>query len=141
MKKLILLAIPLLLILTFFQDSYGRTFYRTFEVVEIQPDGIVLKDFEGSRLLVDKVPSGFKVGDIVRYDKVRNVLKISPWQPAKVIKMTDRAVTLQLNNGDTIEINMRSSYQNQFQEGDTIQYKAFSGQIKKSTLPDLEEEQ
>ena len=141
MKTLILLAIPLFLILTFFQDSYGRTFYRTFEVVEIQPDGIVLKDFEGSRLLVDKAPSGFKVGDIVRYDSVRNVLKISPWQPAKVITMTDRAVTLQLNNGDTIEINMRSSYQNQFQQGDTIQYKASSGQIKKSNLPDLQEEQ
>ncbi|KPJ99261.1 MAG: hypothetical protein AMJ60_05595 [Desulfobacterales bacterium SG8_35] len=139
MKRLAILAIALLATFLLFNNSYGRTFYRTFEVVEIQPDGIVLQDFEGSRLLVDKAPNGLKVGDIVRYDTVRNVLKISPWQPAKVINMTDRTVTLQLNNDDYIEINMRSSYQNQFQVGDTIQYKASSGQIKKSDLGELKE--
>jgi len=141
MKKLIILAILLLVVFAFFQNSYAKTYYRTFEVAEIQSDGIVLKDYEGGRFLIQKDSSGLKVGDIVRYDTVRNRLKKSPWQPAKITKMTDRTITLRLNSGEKVDVNMRSTYRNEFKKGDQVEYKASAGQIKKSHLMKLEEVQ
>jgi len=134
MKKLVLPAMALLAVLACFHSSFAKTYYRTYEIIEITGEVIVLEDLDGERLVVDKDARGYLVGDMVRYDKVRNVLRKSPWQPAKVIGMTDRSVTLQLNNGEVTEINMRSSYRNQFAEGDRVHYKASSGQIKKSNL-------
>ena len=139
MKKLIILAIPLLVVFAFFQNSYAKTYYRTFEVAEIQSDGIVLKDYEGGRFLIQKDSSGLKVGDIVRYDTVRNRLKKSPWQPAKITKMTDLTITLRLNSGEKTDVNMRSSYRNEFKQGDQVKYKESSGQIKKSNLQKLDD--
>ena len=134
MKKLLIFAIPFFVIFTLFQNSYAKTYWRTFEVAEITSEGIVLQDFEGGRFLVNKDPGGYKVGDIVRYDTVKNRLKKSPWQPAEVIKMTDRTVTLLMNSGDKIDVNMRSSYRNEFAEGDQVKYNVTKGQIKKSNL-------
>ena len=139
MKKLLIFVISFLVIFALFQNSYAKTYWRTFEVAEITSEGIVLQDFEGSRFLVNKDPSGYKVGDIVRYDTVKNRLKKSPWQPAEVIKMTDRTVTLQMNSGDKIDVNMRSSYRNEFAEGDQVNYNVSKGQIKKSNLQKPEE--
>ena len=118
MKKLLILAIPFFFLSVLFQNSYAKTYWRTFEVAEITSEGIVLQDFEGGRFLVNKNPGGYKVGDIVRYDTVKDRLKKSPWQPAEVIKMTDRTVTLQMNSGNKIDLNMHSSYRNEFAEGD-----------------------
>jgi hypothetical protein len=144
MKKLLILTIPVLVIFAFFQNSHAKTYYRTFEVVEIQSAGIVLVDFEGSRYLVEKDPDtikgGLKVGDSVRYDNVRNVLKKNPWQPATVTSMTDGKVELQLKNGEIKEVAIRSNKQKGIQKGDNVQYKASSGQIKKSNLQKLDEE-
>lgn len=139
MKRLLILAIPLLVVFACFQNSYAKTYYRTFEVAEIQSDGIVLKDFEGGRFLLDKDPGGLKVGDTVRYDTVRNRLKKSPWQSAKITRMTDRTVTLRLNSGEKVDVNMRSSYRNEFKQGDQVKYKESSGQIKKSNLQKLDD--
>jgi hypothetical protein len=139
MKKLVIFAIALLSVLACFQNSYAKTYYRTFEVAEITSEGIVLKDFEGGRFLVKKDPSGYKVGEIVRYDTVREVLKKAPWQPAKVIEMNSNTVKLELHNKEQITINMKSHYRGQFTEGDTVQFKASTGQIKKSNLTELQE--
>lgn len=144
MKKPVILAIALLIIFAGFPNSYAKTYYRTFEVVEIQSDGIVLMDFEGGKLLVEKDPStingGLKVGDSVRYDRGKNRLKKNPWQPAKITKMTDRTITLQLRSGETVDVNMRAKYSNDFMEDEQVQYKASKGQIKKNNLMELEEE-
>ena len=134
MKKLVILAIALLVVFAGFQNSYAKTYYRTFEVAEITNEGIVLKDFEGGRFLVEKDPSkisgGLKVGDSVRYDTVRKVLKKNAWQPAEITKITDRTITLQLRNGDTVEMSMQSKYQGKFKQGDQIFYSASSQKIK-----------
>ncbi len=144
MKKLVILAIALLVVFAGFPNSYAKTYYRTFEVAEITGEGIILKDFEGGRFLVEKDPSkisgGLKVGDLVRYDTVRNVLKKSAWQLAKITKMTDRTITLQLKNGKNVDVNMRSKYRNNFNKGDQVHYNASKGQIKKSNLIELEKE-
>ena len=134
MKKLVILAIALLVVFAGFPNSYAKTYYRTFEVAEITSEGIILKDFEGGRFLVEKDPStvsgGLNVGDSVRYDTVRKVLKKNPWQPAEITKITDRTITLQLRNGDTVEMSMQSKYQGKFKQGDQIFYSASSKKIK-----------
>ena len=140
MKKLVILAIALLIIFAGFPSSYAKTYYRTFEVVEITDEGIILKDFEGGTFLVEKDPGDLQVGDVVRYDTVRNRLKKSPWQPAKIINMTDRTISLQLRSGETVEVNMQAKYSNNFMEGDQVHYNASKGQIKTSNLEELEEE-
>ena len=144
MKKLTIPAIALFVLFCNIPNSYANTYYRTFEVAEITSEGIILKDFEGGKFLVEKDPSkisgGLKAGDSVRYDTVRKVLKKNPWQPAEITKMTDRTITLQLRNGDTVEMSMQSKYSNNFNKGDQVHYKASTGQIKKSNLIELEKE-
>lgn len=140
MRKIIFLTVAILLVISGSQNSHARTYYRTFEVAEITSEGIILKDFEGGRFLVNKDPSGYEVGDLVRYDTVRNRLKKSPWQPAKIIKMTDRIITIQVRSGEKVDVNMRSKYQNEFSEGEQVHYNAAKGQIKKSNLQQLDEE-
>ena len=144
MKKLIIPAIALFVLFYSFPNSYADTYYSTFEVAEITSGGIVLKNSEGGKFLVEKDPStirgGLNVGDSVRYDTVRKVLKKNPWQPAEITKMTDRTITLQLRNGDTVEMSMQSKYSNNFNKGDQVHYKASTGQIKKSNLIELEKE-
>ena len=137
MKKIIFPAVALFLLFFNFQQSYAKTYYRTFKVAEITGEGVVLKDFEGGRLLVNKDPSGLKIGDSVRYDTVRNVLKKNPWQPATVTKMGNNSLTLQFSNGEKEDVNMRSNYRNKFKKGDKVLYKATSGQLKKSNFQKL----
>ena len=136
MKKFVILAIALIVVFASFSNSYAKTRYRTYEVAEIQSGGIVLMDFEGGRFLVEKDPSkikgGLKVGDSVRYDSTKNKLKKNPWQPAKITNIGSNSISLELKNGDTAEVNMRSKYQNEFKNGDQVSYNASKNQIKKS---------
>ena len=111
-----------------FQPSQAKTYYRTFEIAEITSEGIVLKDFEGGRFLIDKDPSGYKVGDVVRYDTVRNRLKKSPWQPAVITNMSDSVITIELRSGESVRVNMRAKYRSEFKQGDQVQYQAAKGQ-------------
>ena len=140
MKRLIILTIPLFIILAAFQNSYADTYYQTYELAQIRSDGLILMDSEGNSHLADKDPGKLKIGDSVRWDKVRNVLKKNPWQPAIVTMMGNNTVTLKLNNGEKSDVNMRSQYRGKFKQGDQVLYKKSSGQIKKSNLQKLEEE-
>ena len=140
MKRLIILTIPLFIILAAFQNSYADTYYQTYELAQIRSDGLILMDSEGNSHLADKDPGKLKIGDSVRWDKVRNVLKKNPWQPAIVTMMDNNTVTLKLNNGEKSDVNMRSQYRGKFKQGDQVLYKKSSGQIKKSNLQKLEEE-
>ena len=140
MKRLIILTIPLFIILAAFQNSYADTYYQTYELAQIRSDGLILMDSEGNSHLADKDPGKLKIGDSVRWDKVRNVLKKNPWQPAIVTMMGNNTVTLKLNNGEKLDVNMRSQYRGKFKQGDQVLYKKSSGQIKKSNLQKLEEE-
>ena len=140
MKRLIILTIPLFIILAAFQNSYADTYYQTYELAQIRSDGLILMDSEGNSHLADKDPGKLKIGDSVRWDKVRNVLKKNPWQPAIVTMMGNNTVTLKLNNGEKSDVNMRSQYRGKFKQGDQVLYKKSSEQIKKSNLLKLEEE-
>jgi len=143
MKKLLIFIIPLFIVLAFYQNTYAKSYYRTFEVAEVTSEGFILKDFEGGRFLVIKDPGDFdlQVGDIVRYDSVRDRLKKSPWQPATILTMIDSTITIQTRHGDTVDVNMRSKYRNEFNEGDQVQYNAAKGQLMKDNLQPLNEAQ
>ena len=144
MKKLLILAISLIVVFAGFLNTYAKTYWGTYEVAEIQSGGIVLMDFEGGRFLVKKDPGkikgGLQVSDSVRYDSVKNVLKKNPWQPAEIADMTDSTMTLELNSGDKVDVNMRSKYRDEFNKGDQVYYSASKGQIKKSNVKEVEQE-
>ncbi|MFC1827103.1 hypothetical protein ACFLZQ_04145 [Thermodesulfobacteriota bacterium] len=144
MKKLLIVAIALVVVIAGFQQSYAKTYWRTYEVAEIQSNGIVLMDFEGNRFLVKKDPGkikgGLQVGDSVRYDSVKNVLKKNPWQPAAITEITDNTITLELNSGEKVDVNMRSKYRNEFNKGDQVFYNASKKQLKNSTVKEVEQE-
>ncbi|UCD66158.1 MAG: hypothetical protein JSW69_00575 [Deltaproteobacteria bacterium] len=133
MKTLILFLAALFFLFSGFQISYADTYFQTFEIVEINDKGIILKDFEDGKFGIKKDPSGFKVGDMVRYDTVRDILRKSAWQPAKIKKMGDTTITLKLRNGDLVDIKMKTKYRNEFNEGDLVKYKAKEDQLKKSS--------
>ena len=137
MKRLILLAIPLFMVLAFLQNSYAKSPYRSYEVSQIRSDGIVVRDFDGKQFLIEKAPGDIQVGDIIRYDSVRKRLRKSPWQAARVIRMTGSAVTLQIGSGEKINVNMRSRYTNEFKEGEQVLYDAATGQVKKNNFQQL----
>ena len=144
MKRTIVFAVALLLVFVCFNESYarrGKNFFKTYHIVEINEDGIVIQDFEGAKLQIDKDPQGYQIGDRVRYDNSRNKLKKAAWQPAKVIRITDRIITLKLNNSEIIEVNMRTGYRNKFQKGDRVKYKDATGQIMEDNLQTPEEKQ
>ncbi len=133
MKKLLLSAISLLFVFVIFQNSYASSPYMSYEVTELRSDGIVVKDSKGNLSLIKKDPGDIKVGDIVRYDSIRHRLRKSPWQLAKIIKMTDSSVTLQVGEDGKVDVNMRIKYRGEFKEGDHVQYNEAKGQIKKNT--------
>lgn len=139
MKKLIIAVIASFVIFTCFQNSYAKRYYRTFEVAEIQSNGLILEDFEGGRFQIDKDPGKLKVGDSVRYDPVRNRLKKNAWQPATVTKVGNNSITLKLNNGEKLDSKMQSKYRGKFDQGDQVFYKASSQQIKMSNLQELDD--
>ena len=140
MKKLIFFVIPLLVVLAFFQNSYARSYYRSYEVAQIRSDGLVVRDFKGDFFLIKKDSGDIKVGDLVRYDSGRHRLKKSPWQLVKITEMTNRTITLKLNSGETQEVNMRNKYRGKFKQGDRVNYKKSSRQIKESKFQKLDEE-
>jgi len=53
------------------QDS----FYRTYIVIEVTDKTITIQDKYGNKIVLDdRDPKDYKVGDVVRYDRIRNRL-------------------------------------------------------------------
>ena len=140
MNKLIIFTISLFMVFAFLQNSYARSSYLSYEVVEIRSEGIVVKNSRGELSLIKKDPGDIKAGDIVRYDSIRNRLKKSSWQLANIIEMANSTITLRLKNGKELDINMRSKYREEFSQGDQVFFKESSGQLKKSNFQQLDEE-
>ena len=140
MKKIIIIAIALLAVLAFFQNSYASSPYITYEVTGIRSDGIVVKDTKGNFYFIEKNSDDIKVGDIVKYDPGRKRLRKSPWQLAKIIEMTYGTITLKLNNGEQREVNMRTRYRGKFNQGEQVFFKESTGQIEKTDFREPEEE-
>lgn len=143
MKKLIIPILVSFALLFSFTNTDARTYWRTYIVDEITSEGIILKDFEGNRFMVNKNPNKIKggplePGDYVRFDTVKNKMKKNPWQPARVTEIGSNSITLILHNGKTALVNMKKGYRDQFKKGDQVEYRASKGQIKKSHLQPLD---
>lgn len=140
MNKLIILAIPLLIVLAYFQNSYASSNrYKSYEVTQIRNEGIQVRDFKGDFYFIKKNTGDIKIGDIIRYDSGRHRLRKSPWQLAIITEMQDRTIKLKLNRGEKVEINMRSKYRRKFNQGDQAFYKKSTAQIKKSNFKKIDE--
>ena len=140
MKKLIFLMIPLFMLLAYLQNGYASSSYISYEVIEIQSEGIVVKNSKGESSFINKNPGDIKVGDIIRYDSIRKRLKKSSWQLAKIIMMNNSTITLQLKNGQNLDVNMRAKYRGDFSEGEEVLFKSSSGQLEKSNFQQIDEE-
>ena len=90
------------MVLVLFQNSHASSPYVPYEVVEIQKEGILAKDHKGQLHLIKKDPGDTKVGDIIRYDYIRNRLRKSPWQLAKIIEMTESTIKPDFYNDITV---------------------------------------
>ena len=77
-------------------------YYRTYEIIGITENGLTLQDSKGNTVEIDKNPKDYKVGYIVRYDKIRNRLRKNSWQEYKVTAVTRHAVALKHKTGDTL---------------------------------------
>jgi hypothetical protein len=140
MKKLIFFILPLFMLPALFQNVYARSPYISYEVVEIQQEGILAKDHKGKLHLIRKDPGDIKVGEIIRYDYIRDRLKKSPWQLAKIVEMTDSSITLQLKTGQNAKVNMRARYRTEFSQGEEVFYKETTNQLIKSNFAEVDEE-
>ena len=143
MRKLIIPIMVLFALFFSLPNAEAKTFWRTYVVDEITDQGIILKDFEGNKFVVDKNPNQIKggplkAGDSVRYDSVKNKLKRNPLQPAIITNIGNNSISIELLNGDTAEVNMKSKYLDQFKVGDHVDFQASKGQIKKSGLQPVE---
>ena len=81
MKKIIL--IPMFVMLLLFcglGSSYGAMYFRTYEIVAISDNSLILVDSDGIQIKVNKDPKDYKVGYKVRYDNVRDILNKERWQ-------------------------------------------------------------
>lgn len=75
MKKIVLLIIGLLLVILSAQAQAGTQHYKTFEVVEVTSQTLVLQGSDGKKIEIDRTRRpDLKKGDKVRYDSIRNRL-------------------------------------------------------------------
>ena len=103
-------------------------YYRTYEIIGITENGLTLQDSKGNTVEIDKNPKDYKVGYIVRYDKIRNRLRKNSWQKYKVTAVTRDAVTLQHKTGDTLSVD--GYYIGKYNVGDQVRYNYDKNKLK-----------
>ena len=140
MKKLAILVMSLFMVLAFWQNSQARTPYRSYQVSEFREEGIVVKDETGKLFIIKKDADDLKVGDIVRYDKVRDRMIKSPWQVAKIVEISNSTATIELKNGQNREVRMRSRYRGKFSQGEDVIFNESADQLEKTDFHLPEEE-
>ena len=124
MKRLLIPAIVILFLLTCINSSLGRTFWRTYEVVEISENSLILKDlnYAGGPIEVKNDPTGYKVGYRVRYDGVRDVLRKSQWQDYTVTGASDFSLTIEHKGGEILKF--EDGFEGKYKVGDKVSYDA-----------------
>jgi hypothetical protein len=133
MKNIILIpAIVILLLFCGLGSSYGKTYYRTYEIVTISENSLVLVDNDGIQIEVNKDPKDYKVGYKVRYDNVRNILKKERWQDYTVIKLSNNSITLKHKNGDILKLKSGDlkTQISKFKKNDHVSYDSVGGHLK-----------
>lgn len=129
-KPGIFVFIILIFILAGFQMSGASTqdYYRTYVIVEITENGLTLQDSQGNTIEIDKDPKDYKVGYLVRYDKIRNRLRGNQWQEYTVTAVSGNTVSLQHKNGETLSVD--GYYGGKYNIGDQVRYNSARNELK-----------
>ena len=133
MKKIILIpAMVMLFLFCGLSSSYGDMYFRTYEIVTISDNSLVLVDNDGIQIEVNKDPKDYKVGYKVRYDNVRNILKKERWQDYTVIKISNNSITLKHKNGDILKLESGDlkTHINKFKKNDHVSYDSVEKHLK-----------
>ena len=132
------LGIYLLIISCFFFIGLHKTearehhdYYKTYEVIKIAKNGLTIRDNHGNVIELNKNPEGYKVGYKVRYDKIRNRLRLYWWQDYQVVAISDTMITLQHKTGDILTV--KGNYQGEYNIGDQVSYDSAHNKLKEIT--------
>ena len=135
MKKLGLIGLVILFFISIgfsvnpnCEGREGEDFYRTFEIIDITENGMVLQDNDGNTIVVDKDPANYKIGYKVRYDSVRKRLRAYRWQDYKVITISGDSLTLQHKTGDTLSV--QGNFKGKYNIGDQIRYDSVGNKLQ-----------
>lgn len=109
------------------ESAKSKDFYRTFEIIDITANGLVLEDNDGNTVRVEKDTEGYKVGYKVRYDSIRNRLRPYRWQDYTVLKITHDNIMLQHLTGETLSVS--GNYRDKFKVGDEVRYDSVGKKI------------
>ena len=134
MKKIgIYIFIISFFILTGFHNSEAKKndYYKTYETIGINENGLTLSDSDGNVIEVNKDPKEYKVGYKVRYDRIRNRLRAYRWQDYRVIAVSDAAITLQHKTGDSITV--KGNYKGKYDIGDQVSYDSVNNKLKENS--------
>jgi hypothetical protein len=133
MKRLIIPVIAMLFLLCTTSSSFGDSFWRTYEVVSISDDSLMLVDEDGNQIEVNNQDNiAVKVGYKVRYDNVRKILKIDRWQDYTVRNVSSSSITLEHKTGHTITLGSGDvkTPLGKFKEGDHVSYDSVEKHLK-----------
>ncbi|MGW8287291.1 MAG: hypothetical protein ACWGOD_03545 [Desulfobulbales bacterium] len=130
-KSATIIFVFFLLVIIEFQFSeilLGRDYYRTFEIIGISENSLILQDYDGNIIEVDKDSGDYKIGYKVRYDSVRNRLRGYRWQDYTVSAITENSITIQHISGDTLEL--KGDYTKAFKVGDQVRYDSVGDKLQ-----------
>lgn len=136
MKKTILLsAILILFLFCGLESGYGDMYYRTYEIVAISDNSLTLVDNDGNQIKVNHDPKDYKdykVGYKVRYDNVRDIIKIERWQDYTVLEVTSDSIILLHKNGDKLKLESSDlkTHISEFKVGDAVSYDSVDEHLK-----------
>jgi hypothetical protein len=108
----------------------GQDFYRTFVILDIIEDGMVLQDNDGNLIVVDKDPADFKIGYKVRYDSVRKRLRAYRWQDYEVVAIARNSIKLKHKTGDTLSV--KGNYTGKYDVGDLVRYDSVDKKLQQA---------
>lgn len=115
------------------QNSFARSNFKTYEILEISSNGLTLVDSIGNVIDVDKDPTGYKVGYNIRYDSIRNRLRKYRWQEYEVRDVTDKLITLIHQTGD--EISVQGNFSGRYVNGDQVRFDSVGNTIQPAIDP------
>jgi hypothetical protein len=107
----------------------GQDFYRTFEIIDIIDDTMVLQDNDGNLIVVDKDPANFKIGYKVRYDSVRKRLRAYRWQDYEVVTISRDSIKLKHKTGDILSV--KGNYTGKYEVGDLVRYDSVDSKLQR----------
>lgn len=107
----------------------------TYEIVAISDNSLTLVDNDGNQIKVNHDPKDYKdykVGYKVRYDNVRDIIKIERWQDYTVLEVTSDSIILLHKNGDKLKLESSDlkTHISEFKVGDAVSYDSVDEHLK-----------